>query len=1806
MNTSELLLELNQAGIVLWREGETLRYRAPAGSMTTERMALLRQYKTELLAALEQPQNGWQSDETHRFSPYPLTDLQSAYLLGRRNLFALGDVDCHGYMEFHFEHLDVERLEQAWNEIVNRHDMLRTIVYENGTQQTLKNVPEIRIPVSDLHTLPHDRQQEKWLQKREAMSLFHGEPDEWPLIKLHISALSEGYFLHISFNLLVCDFHSARQLLSEFSARYFGGCIPAAPVITFRDYVLASQKKKEQPDWQQARNYWLARLPQLPGAPVLPPSNKQITKNFWRLTFTLTSQQAASLSNLSARQQVGLTSLFLTLYAKTLHRWGCGSHFCLSLTMMQRLPLHDDVDKLIGDFSTVELLEVSPGEQISIAEQSRIIQQQLWHDIDNSAFTGIEVIRELARQRGREAALYPVAFTSTISSGADCQTPMFPGARQVWSITQTPQVALDCQVGPGEEGLVVNWDIRDGTLDPEIATAMFSAFQKAVRTLSEDDSLFQQPLRLSLPEDQQQRRQLLNATASKLPSGLLHTPIWQQAQLTPDATALIDTQGELSYRETTRQADMLAARLLQCGVRPGEIVAIAMGKGNRQIIAVLAALRAGAAWFPLDLSLPIKRQHWLLELAGPVLILAHSDASFAEINIPILAIDAQESVPLPARWPTVDENTLAYVVFTSGSTGVPKGVMISHSSARNTIEEVNRLLQLQPQDRLLGLANLSFDLAIYDIFGPLGHGATLVLPAPQQRNDPVQLAQLINRHAVSLWNSVPAQFSMLVDYLHTEPTPQCSTLRAALLSGDWVPVDLPHRAKQQLPSVQLYSLGGATEAAIWSVIYPIHHVPAHWTSIPYGKPLANQHLYVLNKQLDDMPEGIAGELYIGGAGLALGYLGDSEKTSQHFIYHPESGERLYRTGDLACHLSDGNVLFLGREDAQLKVRGHRIELAEIEATLVRHEAIASAAAIVVDRGESTQRLVAFAATASQKEGISHSPLLERLPLAAQQLASKLDTRKTLQLARGIETVSLKAMASALSGLPAFAPGHPPVSLDHLEQSGDVAPRHLRLIGRWLQALSAEGYLQRIDKTHFLLRRQIAPEEVENDWETLQQIDRQINWGSDILRYMQESHRALPALMRNEADPLDLLFPEGQTHVAESAYRDNLVSRTMNALVCAAISQIAEERNGETLRLLEIGAGVGGTSLDLIPALAEYPVDYLFTDVSHYFLNEAEKRFSSWPWVRYALYDINQPAITQGIEPSSKDVILCANVLHNSHHAANVLTKLREILTPGGWLVFIEATTNSYQIMSSMEFKEGLTGFEDCRNELGTTFLSTEQWQHYLQQAGAEQILIVPQPELDLSELGQQVFTAQFKTRQIAVTSEHLRQHLSQWLPDWMQPNPLYLLEKLPLTANGKIDRRALAERVPAQGTGTTYTTEPPATALERDIAAIWQAVLKVGTVGRHDNFFDLGGDSLLVAQAVSKMRATLPQLSGWQWDTLLRAMMNEGCVAALAQRFSQQSTSSYTLLELQPGEQSSTTLLLVHDGSGTLTPYRALVEKISSRQRVLGLALNTPEQFLSHPAEQGIPLLATQAVQTLQQQNNPGPLHIVGYCLGGMLAREIAWQLVKAGYTVTQLSIISSYPVPFRIDDDLLAEYIFARVMQADPIKLGYPADEAGFQQLLNAILQETPDAIPQGSLARFCSDKTDPLSRALQRLAVQPPSSRLAAIRQHMRYADSEFSTPGRIAEQYRLIRHSLLAVHGHRINPKPLPVTFLRQQGEMQVLPGMNAEMTEFWQQSSTQPLVLHDIPGDHFSCLSSANVNAVLQALGLETETGEQPDA
>jgi pyochelin synthetase len=980
VSVESLLEEFEAAGIQLWVDGDTeagqLRFRAPKGAMSSERRSALveardevRRFLLDRTVALSGAAVVPQPESAHE--PFPLTDVQSAYLMGRREVFAYGGVGCHGYVEFALGAVAVDRFDAAWRKLIARHGMLRAVLDKTGTQRVREEVPPWRLRVADLRGRDAVHVTAHVSETRSEMSHRVYAPDAWPLFDTRLTLTDQGATWHVSFDLLVADFVSFQILLDELHAYYESPDLELPPLrLGFRDYVHAQRRLEQSPRFERDREYWFQRIDSLPAAPVLPlhPRASSAPPRFRRWKSTLDARAWSAFQTHAARRSTSASCALLAAYAEVLGRWSRQPRFTLDVTLLNRQPIHPDVNRLVGDFTSVELLSVDTTPNDSFAERAFRLQARLWEDLDHQLFSGVAVVRELVRRRKDADVFFPVVFTSALNPSA---TRPMPGpwtlAGATFGITQTPQVWIDCQVVEGDGALTVQWDVREGVLRDGVVDDMFAAFSALLARLADDEPCWDEREVIGLPAAQLRRRSEANATEVAFEERLLHEAFVEQALREPERTAVVAGERRLGYGELLQRALGVARALRAAGWPPGGLAAVVLEKGWEQVAAVFGILLAGGAYLPVDTGQPRLRRDGMLEASGVTHVLTRSDlaerAGPWPAHVRLLHVDAigLEPLPVAAPPPLVETTSRAYVIYTSGSTGQPKGVVISHRAAWNTVDDVARRFGVGPGDVALGVAQLGFDLSVFDVFGTLAAGATLVLPEPERRSDPSHWAGLAARERVTLWNSVPAHLQMLRDYLDSPAGSELRgrvRLRLALVSGDWIPVALPDQVRAVIPGVELVSLGGATEAAIWSIAYPIGAVDPSWSSIPYGKPLRNQTLHVLDAAMRPCPEWVVGELFIGGCGVALEYLNDAHKTAERFIIHPASGERLYRTGDLGRFLPDGNIEFLGREDSQVKIRGHRIELAEIESALAAHPGV-RAAAVVVDGDRPRRRLAAF-------------------------------------------------------------------------------------------------------------------------------------------------------------------------------------------------------------------------------------------------------------------------------------------------------------------------------------------------------------------------------------------------------------------------------------------------------------------------------------------------------------------------------------------------------------------------------------------------------------------------------------------------------------------------------------------------------------------------------------------------------------------------------------------------------------------------------------------------------------------------------
>lgn len=408
----------------------------------------------------------------------------------------------------------------------------------------------------------------------------------------------------------------------------------------------------------------------------------------------------------------------------------------------------------------------------------------------------------------------------------------------------------------------------------------------------------------------------------------------------PERIALIYENEKVSYKMLRLYALRAANYMWQRGVRKNDRVVVILPRGIGQVAALLGILAIGAAYVPIAIKQPSARREKIIENVKPAFVL--QDETFLE----------------ETPWSGCIENNpkdTAYIIYTSGSSGEPKGVEMSHAAATNTIEEILRIWNIGVEDSVLSISAFDFDLSVFDIFGLLAAGGTVILINEDDFRDPEVWEKLIKIYGITIWNSAPALLDM---FLIMRKNNHFDKLRLALVSGDWVPLYLPEKwYKVTSINSQFVALGGATEGGIWSNYYCVSKIDKSWNSIPYGQALPKQKYRIMDENFVDCGVNIPGELQIGGGSLAKGYINDEELTMKKFITDVK-GERWYRTGDRGMRWADGTIEFLGRMDTQVKIRGHRIELGEIESVLKSFLGIKEA--VVVAQGDKYHKeLVAF-------------------------------------------------------------------------------------------------------------------------------------------------------------------------------------------------------------------------------------------------------------------------------------------------------------------------------------------------------------------------------------------------------------------------------------------------------------------------------------------------------------------------------------------------------------------------------------------------------------------------------------------------------------------------------------------------------------------------------------------------------------------------------------------------------------------------------------------------------------------------------
>ena len=967
-----LLSTLHKLNIKLWTENDKLHYECGSGGMPETLLEEIRRNKSQLIVLLNEDSAYEVSSRTEGGDEeFPLTPMQQAYWIGEKNFFSLSGAAFY-YQEYHVESLDIPRLELCLNKIISINEMMRVRILPSGHQVVVKDeeVPFYQISVNNLTIKMDDEAGASLEVIRNNIISNPGDVEKWPLFKLRVSTTHSGDVVHLLGRFILGDALSWDMFFRQLLIAYYENKLPARPSAVYRDYVASLNEHKHTHLYKSSVSYWrsidrsILSPPNIPIYQHLLTTTSSFTRK--RRSLFLAQKQWGEFIRISRENNLSPNALLCALFCITLKVWANSEQFSINMMYSRRANGNHEFPDLFGNCtSTIPLVINLTGNQ-TVESNALAIQETIMKSIENSALSGVEITRLLTRD-GNDGDItpIPIVFASTLGLSDPNITQQLMSKhnwRYGYGYIQTPQIWLDCQVYDSDFGVRINWDCVEEIFPEGVLDAMFGAFKKLIESKSSILTLPLMKLEL-LPNTQIQARKKVNETGKPYPIGTLHGLFAQCYAAYTDAIAVVCGEEKITYGELYSRAQVVTKTLVINGIKPRDVVAIHINKSINQVIAVFGTLFSGAAYLPLDASHPYDRKKYILSKSGVKAVLVENEIGVAEMResgVKVLdvtflrelsALEAMEDLLLG------EPEDLAYIIFTSGSTGLPKGVMIPHRAAVNTIIDINERINIDRGDAILGLSALNFDLSVYDIFGTLSCGAKLVLPPQDQQREPREWLSLMERERITVWNSVPAFMEMLLAYIGDSRARSKSELRIVMLSGDWIPTTLPAAMYGLYQNTRLIALGGATEASIWSNYFEVRKNVEFIRSIPYGYPLHNQSMYVLDEYLCDCPDWVVGDLYIGGNGVYDGYVGDAELTSKSIVILRD-GTHVYKTGDLARYIGKGLIEFIGRKDFQIKIRGHRIELGEIDHRLKSIVGVEDAIADVYD-ADKQRAIVAF-------------------------------------------------------------------------------------------------------------------------------------------------------------------------------------------------------------------------------------------------------------------------------------------------------------------------------------------------------------------------------------------------------------------------------------------------------------------------------------------------------------------------------------------------------------------------------------------------------------------------------------------------------------------------------------------------------------------------------------------------------------------------------------------------------------------------------------------------------------------------------
>ncbi len=1556
MNISEFLAHLNSLDVQVFIEGGEasldeirLRCNAPEGTLTKELRQELAERKEELVCYLhsQQCQTADRSQEMQSIQPSPTIQstiegtvflpsfaqqrLWFLYQLAPNNPF----YNVPAAIRFTGK-LDRQALERAIQEIVCRHAALRTTftTLDGKPVQVIADNLKVALAVIDLSGVPgRDRDcLSQQLATTEAQRPFNLTTD--PLLRVTLLQFdSSEAVLLLTLHHIIADGWSLGILIKEIAHFYTAfvagktALLPPLP-IQYTDFAYWQRNWLQGEVLEKQLSYWRSRLQDLPVLNLPSDRPRPAVQTYRGATYPLQLSPTLTrgLADLSQEAEVSLFMVLLAAFQTLLHRYTDQTDIVVGSPIANRQ--RSELEGLIGFFVNSLVMRADLSGNPTFRQLLGQVRHTALEAYEHQDLPFEKLVEELDPERdlGRNP-LFQVAFAL---QNAPMQPLELPGLRLEPTPLDSGTTRFDLEVHlwEADHGLRSLWQSQEGLsgfisystdlFDRERIVRLVEHFQTLLAGIvaNPETPLSELPILTEL-----EREQILGEwNQSPLFKGnLLEVPLVRgnleismqeccfhhifeaQVQNDPNAIAIVSEQGNLTYKELNQQANHLGQTLRQMGVQTDSLVGLCLERSAQMVIGILGILKAGGAYVPIDPDYPRERLQFILSDTQVSVLLTQSRlvASLPSCPSNILCLD---QLDLPAEETFLDQNRgnetitpdhLAYVIYTSGSTGIPKGVLLSHRSLCNVVEAQQQLLSPSPNSRILQFSSLSFDASIFEIALALGSGSQLYIPPKSAQLPGMALVHFLQDNSITHALLTPAVLAVL-------PVAELPALQVLITGGEACSSQVVDR---WAANRRFFNAYGPTETTIWATIANLHSGD---NPLIIGHPLPNTQVYILDTNLNPVPVGIPGELYIGGAGLARGYLNRPELTLESFIDYPErssllplkgsqteGSKRLYKTGDRARYLNDGRIEFLGRVDTQIKIRGFRVELGEIEARLQHHPAICDAVVIASGETSTEMRLVTYFSLNRQYDQQTVSGLLQSQQIQSWQTLYN----QTYQSPIPNPQFNITGWNSSYTGeqipveqmqewvrdrvltILAFKPQR---VLEIGCGTGlllfQIAPQTQKYVGTDFSTVSLQSVQEQLDSLNLpqveLLQR------VATDFEGIDPGAFDLVILNSIVQYFP----SVDYLMQVLEEAIETLATGGVLFLGDVRSLPLLTafhtwvqfSQADGALSRNQLQQrVARSRFEESE--LAIDPAFFSALRHQFPQIRQVQIRLSrghaqneMTQFRYNVLLHIEKSQADSPSIppeqaspstqqhNWKLNPITIAEIQKQLIETEPEILIITNVknsrinlaVRTAHWLENkevpkTVKQMREILQnspersldPQDW----------WDLATVLPYNVEITW---------STPTHTGDYDVILIRHGIEAMVDFPiEQKIDSSSSHYTNDPLQFQfARQLI---PELNQFLRQALPEYMIPSAFIPLEILPLTVNGKVDRCALP--ISEDLSHRSKTQNPnhfpvPLTPTEANLIEIWKDLLQIQEISPQDNFFELGGHSLLATQMTSRVR----------------------------------------------------------------------------------------------------------------------------------------------------------------------------------------------------------------------------------------------------------------------------------------------------------------------------------------------------------------